>query len=343
LLKRLLHFFFQEIPVAGRPPRLPDLDAARGLAIIFVVIGHIISKGEIPARNQWFVIVMQMIYQFHMPFFMALAGITFALSLPAFRSVGEIGAYSLKRIKPLIIPFVALGLLVLVGKQIAMHFTHVSNPPGAFAASVVDLLFDPTESAARFLWFIYVLTIYLILVPPLFYVFGRRAVLLLVLAAALQFFDWPEELAIRAAVEYLPFFALGMVLWIYRPSWSPVGRWTFWASAIVFVGLLILSVYRPLPRWLTGAASVLPLIGLVQRVPSQAQSFLGYLGRNSLTIYLFNVLVLGFVKETLFHVLPWDGFNFFFYFPVLVVAGVGVPLAIKAASVKWTPRVAKFI
>jgi peptidoglycan/LPS O-acetylase OafA/YrhL len=163
------------------------------------------------------------------------------------------------------------------------------------------------------------------------------------LATALQFFDWPEELAIRAAVEYLPFFALGMVLWIYRPAWSPVGRWIFWASTVVFIGLLILSIYQSVPRWLTGAASVLPLIGLVQRVPNPIQTFLGYLGRASLSIYLFNVLVLGFVKETLFHVLSWNGFNFFFYFPLLVVAGVGVPLAIKAASVKWMPRVAKFI
>ena len=343
MLKQIQHFFFQEIPVTGRPSRQLDLDAARGLAIILVVIGHIISKGEVPANNNWFVIVMDMIYQFHMPFFMVLCGITFALSLPAFRSWNGIRAYSLKRVAPLMVPFVALGLLVLAGKLVAGQFMDVSNPPGSFASGVMLLLFDPTESAVRFLWFIYVLSMYLVVVPPLFHTLGRRPVLLLALGAVLQFFVWPETLAIRAAIEYLPFFALGMVMWIYRPLWTPVSRWVFWVSAIVFVGLLVLSNYHPVPRWLTGVSSIFPLMGVAQRIPAKLQMFLGYLGQNSLSIYLFNVIVMGFVKGVLFLVLSWDGINFLFYLPLLIVSGVGVPLALKAASVRWLPRVAKFI
>jgi fucose 4-O-acetylase-like acetyltransferase len=343
MLKQIHRVFFQEIPVTDRSSRLLDIDAARGVAIVLVVIGHIISEGEVPAGNNWFVVVMDMIYQFHMPFFMVLCGITFALSLPVFHSLGEIRAYSLKRVKPLMVPFVVLGLLVVVGKKVAMQFLDVSNPPGTFASSVMTLLFDPTESAVRFLWFIYVLSIYLVLVPLLFHGLGRRPVLLLAVGVALQFFNWPEELAIRAAVEYLPFFALGMVLWIYRPFWAPVGRWVFWLGAIVFVGLLVLSNYHPVSRWLTGAGSILPLIGLVQRIPTRLQSFVSYLGQNSLSIYLFNVIVMGLVKGVLFLVLSWNGVNFLIYFPLLIISGVGVPLAIKAASLKWLPRVAKFI
>jgi fucose 4-O-acetylase-like acetyltransferase len=334
---------FQEIPVAGRPARLPEIDAARGLAIVLVVIGHIISQGSVPAGNNWFVVLMNMIYQFHMPFFMVLCGITFALSLPAFRSFGELRAYSLKRVIPLMVPFVVLGLLVVVGKKVAMNFLDVSNPPGTFASSVLTLLFDPTESAVRFLWFIYVLAMYLVLVPPFFYAIGRRPVVLLVFGVLLQFFGWPEELAIQRAIEYLPFFALGMVLWIYRPQWTPVGRWVFWAGMIAFVGLLALSNYHPVPRWLTGVSSILPLMGLIQRIHGKLQRFLSYLGQRSLSIYLFNVIVMGFVKGVLFFVLLWDGVNFLLYFPLLTAAGVGIPLAVKAAGEKWLPRVAKFI
>ena len=322
---------------------MPGLDAARGLAIILVVIGHIISKGSAPGGNQWFFILFKMIYQFHMPFFMVLSGITFALSLPAFGSLGEIRAYSLKRIKPLIVPYLALGLLVLVGKQVAVQFLDVSNPPGTLVSSVAALLFVPTESAARFLWFIYVLSIYLVLVPPVFYFFGRRPVLLLAAGVSLQFFNWPEVLAIGDAIYYLPFFALGMVMWIYRPSWLPMAPWVFWPGAVVFAGLLVLSQYHPVPKWLTGVGSVIPLMGVVQRIPAPYQVFLGYLGRNSLTIYLFNVLIMGLVKGLGTLVLSWDGINFLVYLPLLLVAGVGVPLAIKSLSVKWFPRMAKFI
>jgi fucose 4-O-acetylase-like acetyltransferase len=343
MLKKIHTFFFQEIPVTGRAGRLLDVDAARGLAIVLVVIGHIISQGEVPAGNDWFVSLMNMIYQFHMPFFMVLSGITFALSVPVFLSLGELRAYSLKRIMPLLLPFVVLGLVVLVGKLVAMRFLDVSNPPGNFASSVAMLLFDPTESAARFLWFIYVLAIYLVLVPLFFYAAGRRPVLLLVLGAGLQFFSWPEELALRATVEYLPFFSLGMVLWIYRSWWTPVNHWVCWGGLAMFVGLLFFSNYHPVPRWLTGASSVLPLLGLVQKIQARLQMFLAYLGQNSLSIYLFNVIVLGFAKGILIRVVSWDGVNFLFYFPLLVVLGTGIPLAIKAASMKWLPRVAKFI
>ncbi|HEV2695329.1 MAG TPA: acyltransferase [Verrucomicrobiae bacterium] len=343
MLKRITHFFSQEIPVTERPPRLPELDAARGLAIIFVVIGHIISKGEVPADNNWFVVLMGMIYQFHMPFFMALAGITFALSLPVFGSWGEIRAYSVKRVKPLMVPFVILGLVIVVGKLVAVHFLEVSNPPGSLGYSLLMLLFDPTESAVRFLWFIYVLSMYLILIPPLFHIAGRRPVLLLMVAIVLQFFDWPEELALRAAVEYLPFFALGMVLWIYRAWWTPVAGWAVWSGLAVFIGLLIYSDGHTMPRWVTGAASIVPLIGLVQQMPVLLEKFFGYLGQKSLSIYLFNVPVMGLVKGVLFLILPWDGPYFFFYFPVLVVTGTGIPLTIKVLATKWLPRVAKFI
>jgi fucose 4-O-acetylase-like acetyltransferase len=343
MLKQIYRFFFQEIPTAKRDSRLLDLDAARGLAIILVVIGHINSKGSVPGGNNWFFILSEMIYLFHMPLFMVLSGITFALSLPTFRSLGEITAYSLKRVKPLIVPYVALGLLIIVGKQVAVRFMDVSNPPGTFLSSAAMLVLYPTESAARFLWFIYVLSIFLVLVPPLFHAFGRRPVLLLAVGVFLRFFDWPEELAIQDAIEYLPFFALGMVLWIYRPSWTPVASWVFWPGAIVFVGLLALSQFHWVPKWLAGVSSILPLMGLVQRTPSKLQLFLSHLGRNSLSIYLFNVIVMGLVKGILFLVLPWDGINFFLYLPLLIISGVGVPLAIKAASQKWSPRVAKYI
>lgn len=343
MLKRIHQFFFQEIPVGTRPPRLVELDAARGIAIVLVVIGHIISRGQLPARNEWFWSLTDMIYQFHMPFFMTLSGISFALSLPLFKSWNEVGAYSLRRVKPLIVPFMVLGIVILAGKQLAVQFVHVSNPPESFGMGVLKLLIDPTESAARFLWFIYVLAIYLIVVPPLFYLIGRRAVLLLILGITLNFFPWPEQYALHSLTEYLPFFALGMVLWIYRTIWMPVAAWLFWVNAILFVGLLAYSNLDTVPRWLTGACSILPILGLMQRLPSSLQSFWAYLGLNSLAIYLFNGLVMGCVKAGLFKAISWDGPNFLFYFPVLVLAGVGIPLAIKAASVKWAPPVSKFI
>jgi fucose 4-O-acetylase-like acetyltransferase len=322
-----------------------DLDATRGVAIVLVVVGHIAADGSLPPGNDWYYLLMKMIYQFHMPLFMVLFGLTFALSIPEFHGWKDVRAYSIRRITPLIGPYLVLGLLVVSGKMVASHFLHVDNPPRAFVSSLVTVLFVPTQSAARFLWFIYVTSVYLLVVPPLFYKGGRRPLVLLGIGVAIQFVDvrWPEALAIQRAVEYLPFFAGGMVLWIYRSSWTHVASKLFLANACVFVVALICSCFYPVPRWFVGSSSVLPIIGLIQRMPSSIQGWWAYLGTRSLSIYLFNEIAMGLTKGVLFRALPWDGKNFFLYFPLLTFAGIAGPVAIKRATSQWFPRLARYV
>lgn len=342
-MKRFFQYLVQEIPVPERGQRMLDLDAARGVGIILVVIGHIIGKGFIPKGNDWFEELMDMIYQFHMPFFMVLCGITFTLSLPLFASWGGVFMYSFRRIKPLMVSWAALGLIVLIGKKLAAEFVRVGNPPGDFWSSAGMLVLYPKENAVRFLWFIYVLSIYLLLVPVLFHKFGRRPILLLIAAVILACFNWPAMFGLNECVQYLPFFVLGIVMWVHRPLWNPVGPWLFWPSVVVFIALLAYSNLEPIPRWVTGVLSVLPLLGLAQRMPMKVKLILCYVGQRSLCIYLFNVLVIGLVRSVGLLVLPWDGIFFLVYFPVLTVAGVTVPLVIKAVCQRWLPPVAKYM
>jgi fucose 4-O-acetylase-like acetyltransferase len=339
ILRRIL---FQEIPSERPASRLLDIDAARGLAIVLVVIGHVTSW-KMPLGNHWYLILMILIYRFHMPLFMALTGITFALSLPYFRAWAEVGAFSIRRVTRLLIPYLVIGLVTITGKSVAQHFMHVDNPSRGFIEDVDMLLLVPTEGVARSLWFVYVLSIYLALIPALFYCFGRRPILLLVIALALQLGDWTEVLALNSVVYYLPFFAGGMILWIYRAAWSPMSPSVFWVSAVLFATVLALSIPLGIPKWLTGTLSVPAVIGLVQNVPSNIQSALGWLGRYSLSIYLFNGLAMGIVKGLLLKVLPWDGLNFLLYFPLLVMVGVALPLIVKRGATQWFPPVARYI
>jgi len=53
--------------------------------------------------------------------------------------------------------------------------------------------------------------------------------------------------------------------------------------------------------------------------------------------------VIGFVRSLGLLVLPWDGIYFLIFFPVLTVAGVTVPLVIKAVCQRWLPRVSKYM
>jgi len=80
--------FLREIPYEKPRSRLLEVDAARGLAILLVVLGHVVAR-DMPAGNAWFAEVKAAIYLFHMPLFMVLTGITFALSVPRFAGWGK--------------------------------------------------------------------------------------------------------------------------------------------------------------------------------------------------------------------------------------------------------------
>jgi fucose 4-O-acetylase-like acetyltransferase len=88
--------------------RIEFLDAAKGIGILFVVLGHNPIKLDYP-------IIYQVIYSFHMPFFFLLSGIFFNV---------EYGFIELarRRFKSLLKPFIAYMFVVYVG---ALFFTKI--------------------------------------------------------------------------------------------------------------------------------------------------------------------------------------------------------------------------
>ena len=81
---------------ARRPDFLADIERAKGLAIILVVIGHIVAR-EPPAHNEWYVALKSAIYAFHMPFFMYLGGFVFFHVGDALHPRPSYGTYLMRR------------------------------------------------------------------------------------------------------------------------------------------------------------------------------------------------------------------------------------------------------
>ncbi len=337
-----LQWLLGEMPYAKPAGRLADVDAARGLAIFLVVVGHVVAR-EMPAGNQWYAELKALIYLFHMPLFMALTGITFALSLPRFAAWAEVARFSVQRVSRLFVPYVFFGLLVLFGKLAASHLLHVDNPPKGLAADVYALLVYPAHSVASFLWFIYVLSVYLLLVPALFQVLGRRPLVLLLAGVALQFAVWPQIFMLDRVVEYLPFFAAGMLLWTGRDLWVRIAPRVAWPATAFFVVLLAMAFWLEVPKWLVGAASVPAVLAWMRYVPARPQGWLVMLGRASLAIYLMNTIAIGLTKGLLLKVLPWHGINFLLYFPVLTIAGVVLPIVVARTVARHFPRSARYL
>jgi len=338
-LSWLSRVLLAEIPAARPAARLQFLDAARGLAILLVVIGHINARAY-PEGNYWYGYIKDVIYLFHMPLFMVLTGMSFALSLPRFSSWPQVAAFSAKRAERLLVGYVAFGLLILAGKLVAAHFMHVDNPAHGDLGDVSRLLLMPAESVAQFLWFIYVLSVYLLTVPALFQLIGRRPMPLLLAGLALNLAPWPELFMLDEVVYYLPFFAGGMALWMWREHWERRGVVALGLSTALFVAL---AFSLAAPKWLVGALSVLPVLWAMRRLPAAWQDRLAWIGRASLSIYLINTIAIGLIKGLLLRLLPWDGVNFLLYFPVLTLAGVALPMLVKRALAPHSQIVARYL
>jgi len=335
----LSHVLLAEIPAARPAARVQFLDAARGLAILLVVIGHLVGRGW-PEGNYWYSYLNDVIYGFHMPLFMVLTGMSFALSLPRFSSWPQVAAFSAKRVERLLVAYLAFGVLILAGKLVAAHFVYVDNPAHGDLGDVSRLLLIPAESVAQFLWFIYVLCVYLLTVPALFHLIGRRPMLLLLAGLALNLALWPKLFMLDEVVYYLPFFAGGMALWMWREHWERAGVVALAFTTALFV---VLAFSLAAPKWLVGALSVLPVLWAMRRLPAAWQDRLAWIGRASLTIYLINTIAIGLAKGLLLRVLPWDGVNFLLYFPVLTLAGVALPMLVKGALAPHSQIVARYL
>ena len=60
-------------PLARPRARRLDLDRAKGIAILLVVLGHIVAR-EQPPGVEWYEPFRYAVYRFHMPFFLYLSG-----------------------------------------------------------------------------------------------------------------------------------------------------------------------------------------------------------------------------------------------------------------------------
>ena len=331
------------LPERARIARQYDIDAARGLAIILVVLGHVVAR-DMPRDNAWYELLKALIYRFHMPLFMVLTGITFALSLPRFESWRAVGDYSRRKLGRLIVPYLFFGLLILAGKLIASRWLHVDNvPKGTLAEDVLMLVVRPSESAAGFLWFIYVLGLYFLTLPAALQLLGRRPLLLFLIALAAQAVPWPATFLLADAFAYLPYFVAGMLLWMCRDRWAHVGGLATAAWLALFLVVLALALPLGLTKWQVGILSVPAVLALMQHLPQGLQHRLAWIGQLSLSIYLMNTLAIGITKALLLKLMPWDGTNFLVYFPLLALAGLALPIAVKQLVARRLPALDRYV
>lgn len=318
-----------------RPPRERrlDLDRAKGLAILLVVFGHIVAR-QAPPGVEWYEPLRFAVYRFHMPLFFYLSGsvavLSGALAVPPARWFGLLG----KRAERLLLPFFAVGLLILLGKLAAGQVTStVDNAPAGLASGLHHLFWDTAASPATSIWYLLVLFLATLVAVPLLRL-GLGGGGLVLLGLALQAVEVPAVLYLDRFASHFLFFAAG--IWVAQHQGRLLPLFTGWLGLWLglFLAALALALAGLLPErhsMLVCGLLALPALHGLARVPPVAR--LGWplwFGRYSMVIYLFNTIAIGVAKAVLVALgVGWTAAGFWLHAPVLLAAGLLLPVAFK--------------
>ena len=316
-----------------------DLDRAKGIAILLVVLGHIVAAAP-PAGAEWWDGPRYALYRFHMPFFLYLSGyvawLSGGVSFPATQTLPQ----ATRRARRLLLPFFLLGLVVLVGKLVAQDLVHVDNRAAGLLPGLRDLVLTTEDSPATFIWFLLVLFLCAVLAPPVWRVAGTPGLLLAGLT--LMAVEPPAIVYLDRFARHALFFAVGVAIAQHQARLMPL--FTAWLPGwwAIFAATLAAALAGWLPGdWsllLCGLAAIPALHGLVRTPLLARQGWPLALGRYTMAIYLFNVIAIGVVKAALIQLgVPWTAAGFWVHAPALALAGVVLPILVKRFVLRRVP------
>lgn len=317
--------------------RRADIEAAKGLAILLVVFGHLVARQD-PAGVEWYEPLRRAVYAFHMPLFLYLSGLVAGqgyLHQPRAALPGLARA----RAQRLLIPFFGIGVLIVLGKCAAAGLMHVDNAPSCLGTGLLALVWDTGNSPALSIWYLFVL--FAVSLGSVAVLDGRAGRLRWMLAAALVLF-WvplPSYVYLDRVGMFAPFFLFGAAAGFMSARWNDVldSIWP-WAMGLFLVSLLAVAAYFSSPSvaaqklrlLLVGTISLPAIHGWLRCfrfIPLQKAFLL--LGRYSFMIYLFNTLCIGLAKGLMLYAWSWDGAHFFPFACALMCAGLCGPMALK--------------
>jgi fucose 4-O-acetylase-like acetyltransferase len=320
--------------------RRQDIDAAKGLAIILVVFGHLVARTD-PQGVGWYEPLRRAVYAFHMPFFLYLSGLVVVSSGMLLAPRAQWGRVARARAARLLAPFFGLGLLVVLAKLVAARVMYVDNPPAGFMAGLLGLVWHTAASPALSVWYLFVL--FVVSLATLAALGGRAARWPLLLAATLALYALPLPAYVYAdrVGEYAVFFVLGTGAGFLGARWEALidriwpGALTLLLAALAAVALFGAHWPEKPVMLPIGLLSFPAIHGALRNMQAGSlYSLFLRLGRYSFVIYLFNTLSIGLAKGLMLHICSWDGANFLPFACALMSAGLLGPVLLKRYALR---------
>jgi fucose 4-O-acetylase-like acetyltransferase len=310
--------------------RLIDIDITKGFAIFLVVIGHIVSSGNVPKDNDWYYFLQLGIYKFHMPLFMYLSGIIFTYTYPKVNNISSYLNYVIKKIQKFWVSYLLFALLIYIGKKILSSTMYIDDIPGDFYSEIKMLLIEPSKSAGGSLWFIYVLIEMYISVPIILMLIKNRIILIFI-GVFFYFIKMPSIFLLDRYFNNFLYFLIGVLVYReYEKYLSLIDKYfiiIFFSFLISF--FLIGHVLPTLSKFIISLLSLFAIHGIVRKNIIPLVPFWLQLSKYTYSIYLMNTIFIGLIKGIFFLHTTWDGSNFLLISPVLLFSGVFFPIITK--------------
>jgi fucose 4-O-acetylase-like acetyltransferase len=322
--------------------RLVSVDAAKGIGILLVVLGHVVSQ-QVPDGHGWYRTLKDAIYFFHMPFFLALSGYVLGLSARAWTA--DRRAFIQERLDRLVVPFFAFGLIIIAGKSLFSLVLHVDNTQDSLAAYLDGLFIHTSRSPATSVWYLYAAFIYAVVFRLV--IAPRPGILPALLAASLilPFLDIPNLFYADRVLKFLPFFLIGLWAGRHRDEVEGRVRRNGWIALVAFGVSIVLTLQytTSLSIFVTALLSLPALYWLAQLLAERGDRVFVTLGAFSMAIYLLNTIAIGLTKGVGFLILKWDGNAFYLYFVGLTLAGTLLPIIAKLVLDRLAPPLARYM
>lgn len=281
----------QDETVSQATERMAWIDAARGIGIILVVIGHV-SRGLVSAdvpHPTWLVTTADfVIYSFHMPLFFLLSG----LWLGGIEKAGR-KMFLLRRVYTVAYPYFLWS--IIQGALIIAAGTRVNSPLAPAELAMIWL-----QPIGQF-WFLYVLMMCHILGTLLF---PRRIVMIIVAVALFLGAGFLPGVLEPFAHQFI-FYLLGWLVapWLLRHSIP--NRFAAAVGAAATIGFavccwLAMMVTTDAETIWAFPAAVLGIVAAIcGAVLSRRFSLLVFLGSASMTIYVLHIIAASGVRVVL--------------------------------------------
>lgn len=268
-----------------------SLDLGKGLAILFVYLGHSILYHPIQMVSiPWCHVLERFIVSFNMPMFFIISGYLFSKTK---KSTAEL--YKGKTMRILVPYLFTMLILVCVKLVLPASMSYNSAVVGGGKLLIVNALYYGGDR-----WFVYTLYFVFLLLIPLRHWLKNKWVdlcLMALLASVCLLFSLPSLFTIDKVLHYMVFFLAGYAISNYYSNIKQWGLKNYWLIYVVFIlaNLVFIETLCEVPvvfRYILPFIGTLAVMTMAFQLENKIEKskvvqYIEYCGKYSLQFYLF--------------------------------------------------------